>query len=81
MFTAGIIERVSRDKVRIDNFIDQLLTGRLSYIFLADNPFREAIRYIRELMQLNPKLDILPIVQRHRMYFEAKIKEMKDNVW
>jgi hypothetical protein len=80
-FLTGTQERVKSDRIRINNFVEHLISSQLTYIFTAENPYNETVRYIREMMKITPELDILPIIQRHRMYFESKIKEDKKNVW
>lgn len=80
-FTTGVLNRVSEDRLRINNFVDNLIASRLTYIFTSDTPYNETVRHVRKLMETHPQLDILPILQRHRMYFETKVKEVDDNVW
>ena len=78
---AGVSDRISSDRTRINNFVDYLISSQLNYIFTSDKPYNETVRHIRELMKTNPQLDILPIIQRHRMYFQSRIQEVKENVW
>ena len=69
------LEEILQDKQKIDDLLEELSSGRLSFILHSNHVFKELVSYLREV----ENTELLIIVMKHRLYVEYKAKELLKN--